>query len=265
MPPDRPPATGADAPGNEEVLDFIRRVERVAEENRRLLQRLEDNEHRFRGLARSVWRVQEEERRHLARELHDGIGQLLVAVKTQLDRLRRQARDESLQQRLAQALELADHALQDTRVLSRLLRPPVLDDLGLPAALEWLARGLRERGGLEVRVRAELPGRLAPELETLVFRVAQETVSNTLKHAGARRLELALTLDPDGRLRLEISDDGCGFIPERAFRGEGLGLRGIRDRAEVFGGRLRIDSAPGAGCRLVLELTGVGLAKERGS
>ena len=242
------------------MREIVERVRAITAENERLFQQLIAGERRFRSLARAVWKVQEEERRRLARELHDGIGQTLTALKNQLELLNQETAgaDPGPRARLADSIEIAAHALQETRELSRLLRPPVLDDLGLLAALGWLARTLHQRTGLEVELRAEgLGERLDPEAETLVFRVTQEALTNVLKHAGVARAEIDLSRGPGG-LRLRIADRGRGFEPDRAGGehpdAQGCGLRGIRDRVELFGGVCRVRSQPGAGTAVEVEL-----------
>src|SRR6185436_1351323 len=147
-------------------------------------------ERRFRGLARSVWNVQEAERRRLARDLHDGIGQTLTALKQQLDVVEQSAAvlPEAAHARLRDAAELAAQALRETRELSRLLRPQILDDLGLEPALRWLTRTFSERTGVALEVDiVGIDGRFAPDLETLAYRVVQEGLNNVAKHAGASR------------------------------------------------------------------------------
>lgn len=153
------------------VDEIYQRVRAIGRENERILNDLIAGEQRFRHLAKGVWQVQEDERRRLARELHDGIGQTLAALKNHLQWLAKQ--DSQNNDGLSQAIELASDALEDTRELSRLLRPPVLDDLGLAAALGWLGRTVGKRFGFTVTVRAaELDPRPASELETVLFRIA---------------------------------------------------------------------------------------------
>jgi two-component system, NarL family, sensor kinase len=244
--------------------EIVEQVRRITRENERLFQRLIEGESRFRGLARAVWKVQEDERRRLARDLHDGLGQTLTALKNQLERLEQKAGQEGevrtgeLLARLADSVELARTALHETRELSRLLRPPVLDDLGLLPALAWLARTLEQRTGLTVSVEAEgLAERLDPDVETLVFRLVQEALTNVLKHAGVGQAEVHLARGA-GALALRVSDSGAGF-DARAALGEsdgasGSGLRGMRDRVELFGGRLDVWSAAGHGTVVAVEL-----------
>ncbi|HKH45428.1 MAG TPA: sensor histidine kinase [Thermoanaerobaculia bacterium] len=238
--------------------DIVDRVRHITGENERLFQRLIEGERRFRGLAKAVWKVQEDERRRLARELHDGLGQTLTALTNQLERLQKKLDGRisgelsgDLSAHLADSVDMARSALNETRELSRLLRPPVLDDLGLTAALSWLARTLEQRTGLRAELTLEgLAERLDPDLETLVFRLIQEALTNVLRHAGVDRAEVTVSR-AGGFLALRIADAGRGFEFQAAFAGSestaGSGLRGMRDRLELFGGRLDISSAPGQG------------------
>ncbi len=236
------------------------RLARITEENQRLFRELLDGERRFRHLARSVYRVQEDERRRLARELHDGIGQVLTALKNRLDSLADEVERGRIELRegVSTAAELAAQALSETRELSRLLRPPVLDDLGLEAALRWLARTLGEGAGLAVELQVErLDGRLDADTETLCFRVVQEALTNVMKHAGVRRAQVTLRRR-GARLWLRIHDGGRGFDPAALLEGgieDGCGLRRMRDRVELlFGGRLRVESRLGGGTTVTVEL-----------
>lgn len=253
MLPDPPPMTkppdSCQAPALGQIAE---RVEQIAARNERLLERMIEGEKRFRGLAKSVWKVQEEERRRLARELHDGIGQTLTALINQLHRLKP---GDAAERGLEAAIAVAELALKDVRDLSRLLRPPVLDDLGLRAGVTWLARSLREHSELQTSIdwQADEGERLDPELETLVFRIAQEGLNNVVKHSGQQQAQLIVRRHA-GNFELEIADEGRGFDVARVLgpAGDttGLGLRGIRDRIELFGGRLAMESTPGRGSRL---------------
>lgn len=230
------------SPETSSIEEIAERVRAVHAENNRLFNRLLEGEKRFRRLAKAVWQVQEEERRRLALELHDGIGQTLTALKNHLQRERGRVADDAQREALDRAFELAAAALADTRELSRLLRPPVLDDLGLKAALDWLARMHAERAGLRVDIDWQpADERLASELETLAFRAVQEALTNVVKHANARQARVTVT--GGEMLYIEVADDGTGFDAERAFdarRGDGFGLRGLRDRVELFGGRMEV-------------------------
>jgi signal transduction histidine kinase len=215
---------------------------------RRLLQRLEANEREFRRLGRAVWRVQEDERRHLARELHDGIGQNLTALKHRLAQIAGELGpgQDALRVRMETAIALCSGALEDTRQLSRLLRPPILDDLGLVPALQWLGRSIGEASGMAVVVEIDELPPLGGELQTLLFRVAQEALNNVARHARASSVLLRLVAR-HGELQLQVIDDGAGFDPSEA-RGSGLG--GMRERLRLHDGRLELRSTPGHGTRL---------------
>jgi signal transduction histidine kinase len=223
-------------------------IEQLRAQYQRLLQRLENNEREFRRLGRSVWRVQEDERRRLARELHDGIGQNLTALKHRLVQLG----DGLAPQQRAQldaAIALCSDALEDTRHLSRLLRPPILDDLGLEPALRALARSLGESAALEVTVEIEDLPALDDDLQTLLFRVAQEALNNAAKHAQARTVLLRL-IARGGLLQLQVADDGRGCDPDVALRAGGSGLSGMRERLRLYEGSLELHAATGTGTRL---------------
>jgi len=232
--------------------ELAARLARLERDKQDLARELDSGERRLRGLARAVWRVEEEERARLARELHDGIGQTLTALAMRLEGLVAEgAAEGDLTGRLGEALALAREALGETRDLAQLLRPPILDDLGLLPALSWLARSLG-RADLTVDLAAEGlgPERLPAEVETLLFRVVQEALNNVVKHAGASRAEVRL-LRCTGWLVLTIVDSGRGFEPQVALggagAGAGFGLRGMRDRVECSDGRFALRSAPGRG------------------
>ena len=215
-----------------------------------LLERLEANQSQFQRLARSALRVQEDERRRIARELHDGIGQNLTAIKHQLAMLQSQLREAPGAERVGACIELCAQTHEDTRQLSRLLRPQVLDDLGLGAALHWLARTLEGSGGLQVAVHVEELPALDAEVQTLLFRVTQEALANVVKHARASDALVRLAVR-GGRVALTIWDNGEGFdvaaAEAAASQGRGSGLAGMRERLALYGGALRIDSAPESG------------------
>lgn len=212
-----------------------------------LIERLEANEREFRRLGRSVLRVQEDERRRLARDLHDGVGQNLTALKHRLSALRDAAADSTMREALDGAVSLCADTLDDTRELSRLLRPPILDDLGLEPALRWLGRSIGESSGIAIAVEVEPLPAVDGEHQTLLFRVAQEALNNIAKHARARSVLLRL-VEREGQLQLQVVDDGVGFDP--AAQAAGSGLSGMRERLRLFRGRLEVHSAPGHGTRL---------------
>ena len=212
-----------------------------------LLQRLESSQSEFQRLARSVYRVQEDERRRIARELHDGIGQNLTALKHQLAMIDSQLdpAQQPLRERLSASIALCAQTLEDTRQLSRLLRPQVLDDLGLEAALRWLARSIETTGNLRVELGIENLPPMDADLQTLLFRIAQEALANVVRHARASDVLLRLVTRA-GRVQLTVWDNGIGFEPAAAARassaGQSAGLAGMRERARLYGGEVQIES-----------------------
>jgi two-component system NarL family sensor kinase len=209
---------------------------------------------KLRLLARQVVQSQEDERAHLARELHDGTSQTLVSAKLMVesaaDELERERR--AVPAALGKALARLNEALTEMRRISHRLRPATLDTLGLPAALELLGRELGEHGGIDVEVTVQGEARALPdEVTTALFRVAQEALANITKHAAARHASLRLRFD-DAGVALQVADDGRGFDahavnldPQR-----GLGLRHMRERLGAIGGRFDVTTAPGAGTSL---------------
>jgi len=226
-------------------------IDALRQQYQDLLDRLRRNEREFRRLGRAVWRVQEDERRRLARELHDGVGQNLTAIKHRLASIvaALPAQDQATREALDIAIALCTDTLDDTRNLSRLLRPPVLDDLGLEAALRWLARSQGEASGLVIDVDIGPLPALDGDLQTLLFRVAQEALNNIAKHAQARNV-LVRVAARGGLLQLQVADDGRGCEPEAALRSGGSGLGGMRERLRLYDGQLELHSAPGEGTRL---------------
>jgi len=202
---------------------------------------------------RRVFEAQELERRRIALELHDETGQALTSVLLGLRSVEESKNEEELRASTAALRELVVGALQDVRRLAVELRPKVLDDFGLVAALERLTQGFSEQTGIGVDLEARLPRtRLPSEVETALYRIVQESLTNIVKHARAGRVSIVLTRK-NGSVTAVIEDDGRGFGPgERT--GEGLGLVGMRERVVLLGGRLEIESSPGAGTTLVVEV-----------
>ncbi|MCU0988774.1 MAG: histidine kinase, partial [Xanthomonadales bacterium] len=205
-------------------------------------------------LTRRLESVKEEERQHIARELHDELGQNLTAAKIDLQVLRHQLTEPQNRDRLDQALLNLDDMIAQVRSLSLSLRPPLLEEAGLVAALEHLFAGLAERAGLEIDFAAapDVPNEPG-HAPNVVFRVAQEAVNNALRHARAQRITVSLA-QRNGGLDLVVRDDGIGFDPDVARRsastGEHLGLLGMTERVRAAGGTLEIDAGPGRGCRI---------------
>jgi signal transduction histidine kinase len=200
--------------------------------------------------------TREEERRRLRRDLHDGLGPQLASQTLTLDAIDRLLeRDPAGARRLLADLKgQSETAVRDIRRLIYGLRPPALDDLGLVAALDQDAAQYRDAGlQIAVEVPAPLPA-LPAAVEAAAYRIAQEAVTNVVRHAGARHCQVRLTLEPgapNSSLRLEVADDGRGLSAERRA---GIGLQSMRERAEELGGRLTVERRPGSGTRVIATL-----------
>jgi len=194
--------------------------------------------------------AQEGERLRVAQELHDEVGQTLTGILLGLSRALRTAPAE-LAPQLEQLLETTRTSIEDVRRIAQRLRPEPLEDLGLAGALQALSRRLRERSDLriECRIADDLPPQ-SPERELVVYRVAQEAVTNAIRHAHAASIGIDLRASEDG-LRLSVRDDGCGL---REASLDGGGIRGMRERASLVGGTLRVISAPHAGTEVCLSV-----------
>ena len=208
------------------------------------------------ALSRRLVELQESERRALARELHDRLGETLTALSINLGMLKnRHADSTQIAARVRDSLALVKATAAAIENIAGELRPPMLDDHGLAAALDWYARQFSRRVGVAVAVQAAEPDeRLAPEVETALFRIGQEALNNVAKHARARNVAITLWRSA-GELVMSIADDGVGFAggapaPERT----GLGLVTMRERAQAIGGRLVIEPLREGGTRLTVKV-----------
>jgi signal transduction histidine kinase/ligand-binding sensor domain-containing protein len=227
----------------------------AAQSSNDALQRAYDE---LRSLTRRLEAAKEDERKHIARELHDEMGQALTAAKISVQLLGRDAADPARQQRLSELVDLIDRMIRHVRQLSLDLRPPLLDEVGLEVAVEGYMSGVSRNTGLPIAVRTEgLTGHLPPEVEITAFRLAQEAITNVVRHAGASSAEVVVRVTT-GDLVVEVSDDGCGFEPAevfaRAAAGAHVGLLGLMERTRSFGGLTIVDSAPGRGTRVVASI-----------
>ena len=260
------------------VVDVVtRQARRFTEEDMRLLQLVADRVapaidrarlyeelraggRRLEVLSSRLVQLQEAERRGLARELHDEIGQSLTGLKLMIERgvRARHAGDQRglgpVQDDIDEALTLVNDLMTRVRDLSMNLRPAMLDDLGLLPALFWHLERYSTQTGVRVDFRhSGLDRRLPPQVETAAFRIVQEALTNVARHAAA--LEARVRIRVERRvLHLRIEDDGRGFDPERAMSGPSSGLTGMRERARLLKGRLSIETSPGSGTRLAADL-----------
>lgn len=246
-----------------ELLRSVAGLVAGAIENARLHRRLAEREEALERFAERTVEWQEHERRRLAGEIHDGISQRIVSLFFHLSAAADAIPDhpEVAAEQVAHAQELATAALDETRSAIAGLRPPILDDLGLAASLESLGHSFPQ---LDVQVEATR-SRIAEHVETAVYRTAQEALQNVAKHAKARNVRIRLFLQRD-KMVLEVTDDGTGFDPAlddpaaapggTAASGgpTGFGLAGMRERAELLGGKLELSSAPGRGTTVRLSV-----------
>jgi two-component system, NarL family, sensor histidine kinase UhpB len=228
--------------------DPAEEVDRLAQSFQRLLQRVDDERRRSGKL---VLRAQEEERRRVARDLHDEVNQALTAILLRLEALAQDTPERAAE--VAELKRLALQAMDELLNLARQLRPTALDDHGLVPAIEAQLKGFGERTGIDARLTtAGDPAELDEERQTVIYRVTQEALTNAGRHAGAERVDVELHAR-DGGAELHVRDDGSGFDPS-AKRERGLGLEGMAERARLVGGELDLRSSPGSGTELTLRL-----------
>jgi two-component system sensor histidine kinase UhpB len=230
------------------AAEEVREVASLAESFNAMLERLEFER---RDSSRRVLLAQEGERLRIARELHDELGQLLTAIAIEAERIAGDATAE-VSQSLARLAEWLHESLGELRAITRDLRPEALDDLGLINAFIALCKRVAEQGGIEVEksLPSQLPPR-APEVDLVIYRVAQESLTNVMRHSGASRAVVTLSC-AGGRILLRVEDDGCGMRKARAD--ESTGIAGMRERALLVGGRLTVGAGPGGGTVVQLEV-----------
>ncbi len=202
----------------------------------------------LRDLSSHLLRAQDEERRHIARELHDSAGQLLAALGMSLAQANRHAPTDAEQvtKYTKESEELVQQLSQEIRTMSYLLHPPLLDETGLLEAIDWYIHGLTERSGLEIALVAPQDfERLSREMELVMFRLVQECLTNIHRHSGSKKALIRIERD-ELSVSLEIQDEGRGISPEKLLaiqsHGSGVGIRGMRERVRHFGGDMNIDS-----------------------
>jgi len=231
------------------ILRDITRRKQAEDDLRRQQQEL-------RELSARVLEAREDEKAHIARELHDELGQLLTALKMDLRWLRERLPDAALTTKADEMGELLDKTVASTRRISADLRPLMLDDLGLADAAQWLVEDFSRRSGVKCEIRVPQGtgfADLSRAVSTAVYRAVQESLTNIGRHAGARNAWVMLALE-DGELQVEVEDDGRGIAPEDLAKARSLGLRGMRERVAYLGGSLEIGRAPRGGTRLRLRV-----------
>jgi len=222
---------------------------------------VEDRTADLRRLSVRLMTMQDQEHRRIARELHDGLGQELAVAKMVLDNALQQPSAEPGDGACVEASGIIDRAIQQVRTISHLLHPPLLDEVGLLSAITWYVDGLAERSGIQTSLEVqphEFP-RLAPELETAIFRIVQEALTNVFRHSEARQAWITLA-QRDGKTFVTVRDDGKGIaekVAELQPDSVGIGIGGIKQRAKEFGGELRIvNTRPGTLVEVVIPSRG---------
>ena len=219
-------------------------------------ERLRESEVKLRALAARLFSIREDERARIAREIHDELGQVLTGLKMDVMWLSKQLDNEHkpLLARIETMRQLIDSTVQVVRRISTGMRPEILDDMGLVAAIRWQSKEFQKRLG--IRCRVELPGdqiHLGSELSTAVFRIFQEMLTNIARHAKAGSVTVKLNISKE-RLTLKVADDGVGMGESAPQARASLGLLGMRERAQLFGGEVTFQATPGRGTTVLLSI-----------
>ncbi len=217
-------------------------------------ERLRESEEKLRRLAAHLISVREEERAHIAREIHDELGQVLTGLKMEVTWLAKRLKDKALIEKTDSMCKLIDSSVQTVRKIATGLRPEMLDDMGLVAAVAWQSKEFQKRTG--IRCRSKLPpetAKLDIDISTTMFRIFQEILTNVARHSRATRVDIDLGVSEE-RVSLEVIDNGVG-IPDNEVNGKkSLGLLGMHERALLFGGEVGISGTPGHGTRVAVSI-----------
>lgn len=246
--------------GNMRLLSTLAAQAAAAIDAARLFTEVDAARAQAEGLAARVVQAQEEERRRIARELHDEVGQLLTGAKLSQEMLAADlpAEPAELRERALENVDLLDETMDVVRKLSLDLRPAALDELGLSAALEWHIERYQHQTGIKVTFRkALLPKRLPDPQATAVYRIVQEALTNVARHASASEVSVEIACEGQ-HLRMQVTDNGCGFDTAAVLRTGSaerhFGLVGLQERAALLGGKARVRSKPGQGTTITVEL-----------
>lgn len=232
----------------------LRYAARWERERRIHFEELQKAKHELEQLSARLIDIQEEERRSLSRELHDEVGQTLTALRMEISQVLAVTAESPSRQRLARARDLAERTVTTVRNISLMLRPSLLDDLGLEAALQWQVGNFAARSGIGATLDAiDVDENLPDDLKTCIYRITQEALNNCEKYASARRVQVRLTQRARDLL-LEIADDGVGFRIEESTHRGGTGILGMRERVARLNGRIQMDTQPQLGTKVVVTL-----------
>jgi signal transduction histidine kinase len=215
---------------------------------------LKESQVLLRQLTGHLQRIREEERTTIAREIHDELGGQLTVLKMDLAWLNKRAADSNVKERIASMLSLIDQTVKTVRRISSQLRPGILDDLGLVAALDWQSHEFEKHTGIHSKFLAEISDdRFEKSLASGIFRVFQETLTNVARHSGAKEVQSSLKIN-DGNIVLTIADNGKGFNESMIKEKNTLGIVGMKERALMMGGSLKIESGKNEGTQIVLNV-----------
>jgi signal transduction histidine kinase len=232
------------------VPEILKSKVAVFVELHRKSERLRESEEKLRRLAAHLISVREEERAHIAREIHDELGQVLTGIKMEVGWLAKRLKEPVLLEKTDSMSKLIDSTVQTVRKIATGLRPEMLDDMGLVAAVGWQAKDFQKRTG--IRCRVKLPPettKLDIDVSTTAFRIFQEILTNVARHSRATRVDIELDVAGD-RLRLDVADNGVGIGEAELDGKRSLGLLGMHERALLFGGEVSITGSPGHGTRV---------------
>ncbi|WDT75276.1 MAG: response regulator [Candidatus Manganitrophus sp.] len=240
-----------------EMQEAVRR-----REHRQADEELRNSRQQLRDLAARLDSIREKERAWIAREIHDELGQLFTSIKYELSLLRKRIVKQEghseaktdIEERLKSTSDLVDTAIKTVQKIATELRPGILDDLGLMAAIEWQASEFQQRTGISCRLRSDLQiVQLDREQATAVFRIFQEVLTNIVRHAGATRVEIRIK-EKAGHLYLEVKDDGRGITGEEVADPKSLGILGMRERVLLLNGEIEISGGPKRGTHVRLKI-----------
>jgi two-component system, NarL family, sensor histidine kinase UhpB len=231
-------------------------VARDIAERKRAEQSLRESAAQLRALAQHLESVREEEHAHMARVIHDELGQMLTALRLDISWLAKRVPKPSVavERKIDEMIALTDDTIQASRRIVADLRPPILDDLGLVPAVQWYAEHLGKRAGFRIRLLTDGgEPKLDPQLAVAGYRILQEALTNVARHAQARNVEVRIGTD-GATLVLEVRDDGCGVAASAASDEGAFGIAGMRERARSHGGNLEISGVAGAGTVVRVEI-----------
>jgi signal transduction histidine kinase len=236
------------------VPEILKSKVSVFVELHRKSERLKESEDKLRRLAAHLISVREEERAHIAREIHDELGQVLTGIKMEVGWLAKRLKEPMLLEKTESMSKLIDSTVQTVRKIATGLRPEMLDDMGLVAAIGWQAKDFQKRTG--IRCRVKLPPettKLDIDVSTTAFRIFQEILTNVARHSRATRVDIDLGVT-DTQVTLEVQDNGVGIADSDLNGRKSLGLLGMHERALLFGGEVKITGTPGHGTRVAVAI-----------